>query len=159
MKFKIPKGTPLFDTLKEVAKKMKEVNAEAQKIVDEIPDTEGFSPSNHGIAGGIKGIAFKEYSKKKEGWNKMESGVSKWFMPKAANKELWAKIRALPVLSKDEVNKPLNFSFGMFGNMEIWHTPKIMFKKSAILVQYPDMWKGTPPADAVEILASEWNKI
>jgi len=163
MKYKVVKGTKLFDELWSIQKQMQSCHDEVKKIADTIPEADGFSKRSHCLAGGIAAFHFKEYSMgAPDGWRKMEKGFTPWFMPKSSdkrNKELLSRISKLPVIDYEAINDLLGFNFHITGEMQIWYAPIVEWRKKYVLIEMPSDRKYKPKDGMIEILDSEFIKL
>lgn len=161
MKFKILKGTALFDTLESVIEKMRACNAHAKALMSEF-NADGYSKSRNGIAGGIAAFNFTDPTKKPQGWKAMERGYTNWFFPKAAEKDLISRISQLPIVETSAVSEPLNYQNQSWMNNErmvFSELPAIKFFDDYILVDVNSKAEYTPVSDMVEILESEYKEL
>ena len=105
MKFKVEKGTAIYQELELLFDKIKDYNSKTKKFVESL-GFEEYGVSLRGRAGGLSCI---RTSKKPDGFKTVGKKYDNLFMPKASNKELWKKINELPILSYDEYNKVIGF--------------------------------------------------
>lgn len=163
MKYKVLKGTDLFDKLWSIQKKMQSCQDEAQKIVNTIPEADGSSKRSHCLAGGIAAFHFKKgWTNAPDGWRKMEKGWTQWFMPKSSdkkNKELLKKISELPVLGYEIINDLLNFHFYVTEELQVWHCPIVEWRSKYVLIEVPNDKKYKPLDGMIEIMDSEYIKL
>jgi hypothetical protein len=171
MKYKVLEGTPLYQILSNVQKKMENAANLSKAIVKEV-GAEDYARASHKIAGGIRAFKFKECickNSEKPGWKKMESGCTFWLMPLAkekSNKDLLKRIDALPTIGIEQINLPLNFNGGAVssdGGIAWVSTPAVVFpdkKQKIFLIEIHPEFKDYKPVDGmIEILESEFNKL
>lgn len=162
MKYKILKGTKLFDSLATIKKQMDAGDKAAQALVKEVC-AESYAKSSAGLAGGIRAFYFKDGEKVPDGWKKMEKGATNWFFPKSskwANDDILKKIAELPVVKPDALIKLLQFSAQVYAETDalIWvSSPKVIWRKTYILVAIPEQFTYVPVKDMQEITVSEYN--
>lgn len=166
MKFKIMKGTPLFDKLREVGDKMKAANKEAYALCTEL----GFKqmrPESMVLAGGISSLYAKT---KPEGYafafNPSKSPND--FFPKRnkANKEIIERIKALPKVEHEELNNPIKYD-GWKSNKynergsgkHVSLHPGISWHKNFILISVAEYIDYKPVKDMIEITVTEYKKL
>ncbi len=157
MKFKIPKGTPLFNAVMEVRKRMDECDAAATALCKEVGAEQHYT-DNYYLAGGIAGFRFKT---KPEGWKQVGSHY-RVFLPKAALKELNARISALPRMNVEEMAKVLKYKThtGFNGQgFSLQRLPSMTFLPDVILLSTQDKnpWKGCQ--GIIEIMGSEYDAL
>ena len=152
MKFKVNKGTKLFNELIAVLKKMDQCHHAAWEIVEEVGAT-SYRGSYWRIGGGITALGFK---KQPEGYRK-EEGYNSYFPKKIkVNKELLAKIDALPTVTFEDINTPLKFDFPQHIGNKMVNVPEVLFRKDHVLINVKDECTYTPVEGMIEILGSEW---
>jgi hypothetical protein len=169
MKYKVEKGTKLFEKLDALGDRMMEVNKAAFTLVKEMGFKE-FHTAGTGFvfAGGISAVRSKT---KPEGYvYAFGPSEREAFFPKKnkANKELLAKIEALPIIKADELNTLVNFdpfadtpAVTRTGGRNISFHPGISWGKEYILIEvshhYEESYK--PAKDMIEITTSEYQKL
>jgi len=165
MKFKVEKGTPLFDKLKDLGERMKAANKEAFSLCTEM----GFKqmrPAPHALAGGIS--SFYSKTKPTNFVCTVNAKSPNDFFPKRrvnANKELLARIDKLPVIDYNELNKLINYDgwnsdkFNERGGRYVSMHPGISWHKDHVLLDVAEYVKYKPVKGMVEITVSEYNKI
>lgn len=160
MKFKVEKGCELYDRLKALHNRIKQVNAQATELVESLGYTR-YCRSHWCIAGGISAIEIVNMpSDERTKWTKMFK-QSNLFMPRQnkQNSEIWAKIQALPRIEPMELNDILNFRAGA-SKMLSWSAhPGVIWKEDYILIDVSDEHEYTPVAGMTEILVSEYNAL
>lgn len=161
MKFKVVKGTKLFDQLVDVQKEIRRVNGEARKLVESL-GYKKYWPSSE-LAGGI--VAIHCPTGKPEGWAVFWKDEKHCYMPaknKKENKELWAKINALPVLEYSYLNDLLDYKpLTHRTDNRVSFGPGIQWEKDYVLLEFADYVaaKYKPVKDMIEILESEYVKL
>lgn len=159
MKFKVLKGTPLFDKLNSLGEEMTEYNKAAFDLVKKLGYTRMRGKSNV-LAGGISSIEIK--GGKPVGWRNAYSGVRDEYFPAKlkANKMLLAEIDALPVVEYDDLNKILNFDWRTSSSRNISFHPGIHWGKKEILIDVSRHYTSYKPVKGmIEILESEYMKL
>jgi hypothetical protein len=164
MKYKISKGTKLFQALTAVKLQMDAVDKLAEKIVQEA-GADSYAKASQCIAGGIRAFYFKDLDKVPVGWKKMEKGLSHWFFPKSsakANRDLLERIADLPTMGTEDIAKLLNFHAGVYGEIDrmIWVScPQVRWAKTYVVVAVPESIPYTPVKEMQEITVSMYNKL
>lgn len=162
MKYKILKGTALFEKFIELQKKMEAAHWEARKLVSEL----GYSEWHEGLgvlSGGISGVCIP--GEKPAGWanafNPHEKGV---YMPKKinANKLLLQRMSALPRVENIDLNSIIDYDRrrDCVQNRRISFRPGFNIKEEYALVEFSDLAsKYKPLPDMTEITVSEYNTL
>lgn len=159
MKFKILKGTETFEKLTALYKRMLKADRARNPILDEL-GSKRFAPVR-GLAGGILAV---EFGKPPAGWKRIGKPWQNLYEPTVKNKEMIAKLKALPVLKYDELNAIVGFKEvdHMDDEAGTWtriRCPGVRWKKEVILMD-TGRAKYTPPnADIIEILESEYVRL
>lgn len=159
MKFKILKGTPLFDKLIDVKTKIRDCNAAAFALVKEM-GYERMRGKEMVLAGGISSIEIK--GGKPDGWRVAfaEKTKDEYFPSKLKqNKEILSKISALPVVGYEELNDILDYDFHKHEGKRLSFHPAVIWKEDFILVSVAEYMYYQPAKDMVEILESEYMKL
>lgn len=161
MYYKILKGTALFQTLTDIDNRRREVNTAALKFALRF-NTEGSHLSLGDmeiLGGGLSGILFEH---KPDNWVKTATRYySNVYRPKKckANAELIQEWESLPIISRSEVNKALNFESGFIGN-NYYYGCGVNWGYEFVLVSVQDELKDyVPAADMIEILGSEYKQL
>jgi hypothetical protein len=156
MKFKVLKGTETYDKLEAFQKKAAELNKIALDFALSL-GFEQFVPSQRHIAGGISAFFSKE---KRDGYKQVFTRHrSDLIFPKTTkdNKELIAKIAALPVIEYDEYNSIIGYEAGFFG---LTFVRAFGLKKNeeegCYVIDLSGVTEYTPNKDMIEILESEY---
>lgn len=151
MKFKVLKGTPLFDKLTNLKKEIDAANNAARDLVKEL-GYENYCKSLFDVAGGISAIIIPEG--KPAGWrfsfNDRQPAHAYFPSSIKANKELLERIKKLPIVSTQKLNSLINYG-------SPFSTPGISWRKNYILISTRNEYK--PVKDMVEILESEYKKL
>lgn len=162
MKFKILKGTELFNKLKALQLKCQNANKAAFDLAGEFGSKEILpSPSINVIAGGLSGM---KLDAPPAGWKLASKYHYTTYYPKRtkANKDLIERIEALPKIKTEELNEIIGYN--PFNRSEderrisfcpgvYWHYEDFILVSVAEYVEY------TPVADMIEITVSEFNKL
>jgi len=156
MKFKVLKGTETYNKLQAFQEKSKELRKIALDFANSLGFEEYIENQKH-RAGGISAFVSRE---KKEGYKQVFTRHrSNLIFPKTtkANKELIAKIEALPVITDDEYNSIIGFKSDFYGLQFIrafgYRRVNI---KDCYLIDLSGVTKYTPKPDMIEILESEY---
>lgn len=166
MKFKIPKGSDVYNSLVDLFSRGDKCIEAAKKLTKEFgAETSGKWGSSQNYFGGADGFRF-EYGKNpdKTLWKVADKNNSRFFSPKANNKVAWEKIKALPVVTYDEINKAVGFPDGLQAvgdgmGISIIHTVGLAKGKNYFIMDVHDKIKLKPPKGVVEILGSEYDKL
>lgn len=157
MKFKINKGTPLFEKLTTIHAKMKACSIAAKAMANKY-GWETWWQGSYCAAGGISGIQLPE---KPDGWKLANARHShSMFYPKAirANRELLAELDALPTVKVEEISAALDYGLQMGPRLQISRCPGVVWFDDYILIDSPD-WLDWKPKGGEEILVSEYKKL
>jgi len=150
MKYKVLKGTSLFESISNVLKSRNEAIDASINLAKEL-GAKTFRPSRWGIGGGIESLCFDEGQDLKI-WKKMNYGPNE-FMPRCNNKtakEIQAKIDALPQVSYADLN-------GLFGTRSPFWSPSVIETEDYFLLEVPDKYQSSlTNTDLIEILNSEY---
>lgn len=168
MKFKVLKGTPLFDQLTVIEKKIDSCNKATRLLVERLGFKQ-FYKKNFVLAGGFYGLIPLDGKTKPDGYSwAFNDRTGNAVMPakRKANAEILAEIKALPTVEYDELNKVLNYDDSISRRPGSSHgvvtsfCPGVVWKKNFILVNVP-VYSGKykPPVGMVEILESEYTKL
>lgn len=112
MKYKVLKGTELYEKLLAFEAKVKANAAEAEAFVVSIGGGDIARRSSSRVIGEIGAISFRS---KPDGWKKVGESWQGLYMPLAKNKEMCQRIAALPTIPIDEANELIKFKQG-FGS-------------------------------------------
>lgn len=157
MKFKVLKGTPLFDKLSNARKEMRRCNKAALALIKELGYESG-RRKGHCLSGGIS--CFKINGEKPKGWRKQSDGY--FPSPIKKNAEVLAKIAALPIAEYSLINEPLNYRWND-QELEAGNTfqfcPGVCWKNDYILIHIGELNRYAPVADMIEILDSEFKAL
>lgn len=160
MYFRIPKGTETFNKLQALHQLIEKARASARKLVKTFGGTGEYCGEQQSIGGGIAGVEFKE---KPEGWKMVGEKYQKLFMPKADQKELWKKIKALPVIEYDELNKIVGFDgpqTAIDSRGIAWiNSVGMVWGTQYMLMEVAKGCKFKPNKDMTEIVESEYQKL
>lgn len=162
MKFKILKGTKLFDRLTAVRKEMTRCNKEALKVMKEA-GAKSIRGRRMVAAGGISSFIFED-NIKPDNWSfAYGKDYPKDFMPtrnRTVNKDLLGKIANLPVVEYDAINDLLNYDFNDSDTNRLYFIPGLLFKKQCILLVFGEQYtRYKPVKDMIEITHSEYLKL
>ncbi len=160
MKYKVSKGTELFKKLDDFEKEMKRCNKAAFDLVEQL----GYKTMRGKyatLAGGISSIVIEGTAPPL--WKKCANGSKEYFpMKRNANKELLEKIRALPIVEYDDLNKLLKYDPWKRKNADdrrISFHPGFICRKGYFLISVASYVKYKPLPGMVEILESEYEKL
>lgn len=150
--------------MEELRLKILSANKEAGKLAKEMGFKQWRQRSMK-LAGGIESLYA---DKKPEGFAyTYGSKEPNDFFPKKikANKEILAKIDALPVVLHGELNNLINYdwrastSFNKNGGQQICFSTGILFKKNFVLIDWPEYVKYKPVKGMTEITFSEYQTL
>lgn len=155
MKYKVLKGTPLFDKIVVVVEKIKDYNQQAEDLSNSVGGLRA-ATLGYNRAGGIAAFEFK-----KEPDMNLWKRVDKYeplYSPRAkkANNALFAKIQALPITRYEEFNNVIEFKQHWSG-LTFHQTYGLVISDDFMLIEMNDEVKYTPVQDMIEILGSEYN--
>lgn len=155
MKFKALKGTETFAKLQAVWLRIKKADKAAKQLAIELNADTRWMSGWGSISGGISGIELKV---KPEGWK--STGENGFYYPAKlnANKELLDRLEALPVVKDFELNDAVGFKRQSVGRV-MHNCIGAQFGKDYHLFEVNEEVKYTPPADVIEITASEYKKL
>lgn len=161
MKYKIVKGTKLFNQLTALNERIKLVDKMAKDLATSLGGTEVATKGNN-LAGGIDGIAFKDHPGK-DGWMKVGNTWQNLYYPKAVNRQIRKQIAELPTIEYKELNDMVGFQ----GNQVVseskglaWvKSVGVFFHKEVILMETVEGSKYRPVPGVKEILGSEYDKL
>lgn len=156
MKYKVLKGTDLFKKLDALRQRMTDCNNAAFDLVKEI-GYKKMRGKNMVLAGGISTIEIP--GGQPNGWRKNHWGLKDEYYPKKnkANKELLARIEALPVVEYEELNEILKFDSHDSDSNKMSFHPGVYFEKKEILIDISRHYRRYKPVKGmIEILESEF---
>lgn len=164
MKYKILKGTDSFKQLTLLQQKINAANDKSKELVNELGAKEFCYSSNwYVLAGGLAGIRFPE---KPIGWKRVfKDHYRDMYFPQrnlVANKELLEKIKNLPLVETDELNKIVGFeeqSYPKNGKSIHVIAPVISFRDEHILMSINENLIYKPLPDMIEITTSEYKAL
>lgn len=167
MKYKVLKGTKLFNKLVDIQNEIQRCNKVARDFVEGLGYTK-FRKSRYGIGGGISSIICE--SGKPVGWKKSYTELPNEYMPAKIKKNdtLLKAIDNLPKVDENVINKLLDYDpwksteesqvgYGMVINV----CPEVHWKKSFILIGISERYITTykPVRNMIEIMGSEFEKL
>ncbi|WP_285055169.1 hypothetical protein [Pedobacter ginsengisoli] len=159
MKYKILKGSETFKKLVDLNQEIRRCNKASTDLAKEIGGDEKGTILGHSfhIAGGLSGV---KMASKPDGWRDASKNYYGYFFPKInkVNKPILDKIKALPVVSYDDLNKIVGFSFQSH-DMTWFNCPGVIWKEELILMEVDYRCSFTPNEDMTEILESEFMKL
>ena len=153
MKFKVEKGTAIYQELELLFDKIEDCNSKTKKFVKSL----GFEEYGISLRGRAGGLSCIRASKKPEGFKTVGKKYDNLYMPKASNKELWEKINALPILSHNEYNEVIGFEqqFKGLSHIRSYGCEKV---NDVFLIDVGDA-DYTPIEGIIEILDSEYKSL
>ena len=154
MYYKIEPGNVTHEKVKDTLQKLDSYIDQSESLVKEL-GFERYGKSHNGVAGGISCV---ESSSKPEGYVSVGKKWQNLYRPKANQKEIWAKIKALPVMSFEEFGEAIGFK-PQFKGLTYHRACGITTIKNTYLVEVSDKCDYTPAEGMVEILASEYKKL
>ncbi len=163
MKFKVKKGTALFDKLSAIQVKMNKAHKEAAKICKELGFKQ-FREKRFVFSGGICSF---HADKKPEGYAyAFGPNHPNDVFPKKnkANKAILERIEKLPVVEQEEVNSLINYdgwdsNENERGGRYVSLCPGFVFGKNNILIDVSENINYKPVKDMVEITVTEYKKL
>lgn len=154
MYYKLQKGNPTYDALKEVWEKMQDYNKKALNLVEEL-GFKKFGINQDGVAGGISCF---QSSEKPEGYKRVGREGDNLIYPRNNNKEVLSKINALPVVSKKEFNDTIGFKEQFSERM--YHSSFGCKRVDDIfLIEVSNECDYTPAEGMIEITFTEYKEI
>ncbi len=159
MYIKIPKGTPLFDTLYSLADTWHEYNQTAFKWATEFGATR-IRPGYWNMAGGLSVATFP--TKAPRGWVKAgRKYEDDEYRPSntLSGRDIAKAIEGLPKMTYDEFNKIIRYDPYKHEGDRITFHPAINWKKDFVLLEFPDHTPYKPISGMEEITVSEYRKL
>jgi len=161
MKFKINKGTELFEKFQQLKQDIQRVNKEATKLVESFGYTR-YCIAPHCLAGGIGAIEILSVPlNDRKKWVRVSKQNSQLWMPRQnrENAELIDEIKRLPKLDYAELNDLIGFKAGATNSFG-WAThPGVIWRDEYILIEMADGQIYEPCDGMVEILTSEYQRL
>lgn len=162
MKFKVLKGTQLFDALTAVNKRMYEAKAEADKLVESLSiNIEDTATKGYNLAGGID--AFHCPDGTPEGWKSVGESYQKLYYPKVkGNTKLLEQIAHLPIVKYDDINILIDFHPSGYTSPAglVWSKgPGIVWAENYVLIETSEGFPYKPVKDMIEITVSEFEAL
>lgn len=148
MYFKTLKTSETGKKIASVLKRKTEAENEAEKLVAEIGATK-HADGYWAVFGGISRVDFEEDPDSKL-WKREHDG----WLPKRntkKGKEIYNKIKALPVVNRFEVNEAVGFKGGPFKCIGLNWLHEYYYGFAV-----GDDWDFTPPEDCIEITVTEY---
>ena len=162
MKFKIEKGTGLFEAFLVLKERIRITNAQAFEVVEELGLTR-YCPELYCLAGGISAFVIDDFTQfKRKNWAAINARkYSNFFFPKKikANEALLAKIKALPKLQYNELNDLIQFKAGSTTILGWALHPGVIWRDDFVLIDTTEGQIYEPVADMIEILESEYIRL
>jgi hypothetical protein len=159
MKFRVNKGTRLYDSLVEISEEANRCQNEAAKLVKKLGYRRHRQKSMV-LAGGISSIEIP--GTPPPGWRKAYAGkVEGEYFPsrRKQNKELLDKIATLPVIEYSRLNGLIKFDPYNSKNNRVCFHPAIAQNKNFFLISIPSYMRYKPVKHMTEILESEYEKL
>lgn len=165
MKFKVVKGTPLFNRLDKLRTAMNMANEAAGKIVDRL----GFTKYIHdagSLAGGIGAIEMAPETKLPN-WTRIcrATQTTNGYYPskRKCNLSLLREIQSLPLVKKSLLTDILKYQAQTIelpnGSEIMSFHPGVIWRNRYILVSVPERARYKPVKGMVEITVSQFNKL
>lgn len=158
MKYKIVKGSELFNQLTALHKQVLEIRKATDEIINEFGVTEWVGTDRGSLAGGI--TAFK-MDKMPEGWKRVyQQRYYNAYFPKSipANKALLARISALPTIDKSSLNEIVGYQPQWIGFTH-HRAVGVKWGNDFHLIQVAEETEYTPMEGMEEITVSEFNRL
>ena len=161
MKFKVLKGSPIFEKLEHMMSKIKSC-WDASHELSESVGAKGVCTFGYHRAGGIGAFQFApDKFPSLELWKQTDPRKYQYrdlFYPRSGKKykqndELHAKIAALPVVEKEEYNKVIGYEGGWLSSYGL------KSGNGYFLIEIPEDSDYKPLEDMIEILESEYRKL
>lgn len=149
----------------ETGKKFAEINKKGIECCDALKaflDKYGFQkyrPSRISFQGGISSCVSPNGDLDKKVWKRMHYGSCE-YMPNLKSKEglkIAKEIESLPYVDIDELNNIVNYPGNGFKNTSIGYSFNDNKDYYGFIIS--DIWDVTPPADCIEIIGTEYNKL
>ena len=166
MKFKVKKGTALYDSLCAVKLKCENATNAANELAKELGGTQA-ATRNRNRAGGVDAIEFIGIQPDKELWMQVDKKNNPTlFYPrsKKVNVDLFEKMVDLPKVTYDEYNSIINF-IPTFGSSDIgegivnFRSYGLIITSNYALIVIGNGSGYKPITDMIEITESEYNKL
>lgn len=154
MYFKLEPGNSTYDNLKDAIEKCIAYNDQAQALTKEL-GFERYGISRHHRAGGISCI---EAHPKPEGYVSVGKKWQCLVYPKASNKAVLEKIKALPVMTFEEFGSAIGFK-PQFKGLTYYRSYGVEQVGQTYLIEVADECDYTPAQGMVEILSSEYKAL
>lgn len=168
MKYKIYKGTNLYDAMVNLWEKRQECIKEADNLGKQIGATHIYT-NGRNAAGGIDAFRFEQGKEPpKELWMQQDRHNNRQlFYPRygkkyKGNNELHEKIKALPVLTFDEVNYVIDFKTQFKPtNSGIFHIKSYGYKigDEFVLIEISEYADYVSKPDMIEITVTEFKEL
>ena len=158
MRYKILKGTDLYNQLWALYLRMQEATSQIEQFIKEC-GYQDFGTSSEYLVGCD---AIKIEAGKPEGWNSVGEKYGRYYLPGAKQKEMRDKIAALPRVGNDELNKIVNFRRQVTvgdGGINSHKCPGFGISASYALISVALKCDYTPLPDMIEVLASEFKTL
>jgi|GEM_PF-2056892 len=156
MYYKITRSTPLFKKLQEINKGIIAARCAIMDTLKKMGYTGKFASASSSYL--VSCDAVEITTGKPEGWKVVGESWQQLYYPKVSNKKDSKILNALPRISNDVINKPLNFYFHVGENLTCYHRPSLIFSDNCVLVSTTS--KEYAPVDGMkEILESEYIKL
>lgn len=165
MKYKVVKGTPLFDQLQALAQRCIDANAAADDLAKSLGAEASYSRATKNRAGGVDAFRF-DYGKEPDPalWTQPDRHNNKqMFYPRAGkkyavNQPLHDQIAALPIVSFQEFNEAIGFERQWVG-LSLVHCYTLCPGRDVVLIDTGDEADYTPVEGMQEILVSEFRAL
>jgi len=161
MKFKVLKGTELFQKFIDARAEMQRCEHAALDVMHEV-GAKYVRGDFWAVAGGISAFGF-EGDKKPEGWAIAYKDSDKDFFParnRKANKELLDKIKALPMYKIEDFNEIMDYDYGDHDTNRISFHPVVNWEKEYVLISIASQYSRYKPVEGmIEITTSEYNSL
>jgi len=159
MKFKVSEGNETYEKFMALGVKISLANKESEVLVKSLGGKR-FCKGQNVAFGGIAAIEFDE---KPKGWKMVGEEYQKIYYPKVILNSLIKRFNELPTISYDEINEIVNFNAPQTiccdGGLQWVSCIGLVWGEDCVLLSVPDGAKYTAPADVIEILESEYNRL
>lgn len=156
MKYKILKGTELFDKLSDLNKEIIDAKKKIREYVLSIGGTDFGTNTTYNLVS-LDAVKFNE---KPEGWRAVGPSWQRFYQPKSGNKKAWDAINALPGVDIKRLNEIVGYDQFVGRDLVIAHRPGVYFGTDEVLIEVAEEMEWySPLSGMVEISVTEFNEI
>lgn len=156
MKFKTKRNSGTGKKFTALLKKIEEGQIIASNLSKELGYCK-WRTSNWNPFGGVSSVVFKDKEKvDKSIWKNVNASDNEWLprLNTKLGKVINEKLKSVPVISNDELNKCANFKGDPFQRIGV-----SFINKEYIGFIIKENWEYKAPKDCEEITVTEWNKL